>query len=61
MSIDQASNILITASNDSTIGFHRIGKDSIIEETLLRLGIEGKLNDIAIKNANEIYTAGVNG
>ena len=51
----------MTASNDLTIGFHRIGKDTIIEETMLRLGIEGKLNDIKGNNANEIYTAGVNG
>ena len=38
-----------------------MGDDTIIDETLLKLSIEGKLNDIKSNGANEIYTAGVNG
>jgi hypothetical protein len=38
--------VLITAGHDLKVGYHRMGTDSIIEKTLLRVGVENKINQI---------------
>ena len=54
--------MLLTASNDLSIGFHKMTKDKVIDETVLQLSIEDgkKLNDIQ-GNASIFYTAAIDG
>ena len=48
MILDQERNILITASNDLSIGFHSVSKEKVIDKTVLKLGVNEniKLNDL---------------
>ena len=48
MILDQERSILLTASNDLSIGFHKVTKDKVIDETVLKLGVNDgiKLNDM---------------
>ena len=52
---------MLTASNDLTIGFHKISNEKLIDKTLLRLGIESKLNDIKGDSCFNFFTAGIDG
>jgi len=40
--------LVITASNDLTIGMHRMSRERLIDKTVLRIGIENKVNDMVI-------------
>ncbi|CDW79253.1 wd40 repeat-containing protein [Stylonychia lemnae] len=56
--IDKVNNILITGSNDLTVGFHRMSDDRLIEQTLLKVEVENKINDMAMnKSFRELYVA----
>ena len=39
---------MITASNDLTIAMHRMSSEKMIEKTVLRIGIEDKVNDMLV-------------
>ena len=60
MVMDKEKQILLTASNDLTIGFHRMSDQKVIDKTIISLAIEKKLNDLK-GSASQFYTAGING
>ena len=50
--------VIVTASNDKTIGFHRMSEDRLIEKTILKIAIEEKVNDMVVGAGYEsIYLA----
>jgi hypothetical protein len=66
MMLHHESNFLTTASNDMTIGFHKMGQpgpeSKLVENTVMRLGLEGsKLNDMKGLMPTRFYTAAVDG
>ena len=60
MVMDKQKQILLTASNDLTIGFHRMSAQKVIDKTIISLAIEKKLNDLK-GSASLFYTASING
>jgi hypothetical protein len=58
--MDKDHKLLMTASNDLSIGFHRMSATKLIDKTIISLGIDGKINDM--KGSPQVfYTAGING
>ena len=50
--------VIVTASNDKTIGLHRMSEDRLIEKTILKIAIEEKVYDMVVGGGYEsIYLA----
>ena len=52
--IEEAHKMLVTASHDLSLAYHRIGDggEQLIEKTLLRVKVENKVNDIVSHDHN---------
>jgi hypothetical protein len=45
-----SNSLLVTASHDMTIGYHRLGEKQLIHSTLLKIAIDHKVNDMVLKD-----------
>ena len=59
--IDHTNQIMISASNDLSIAFHQISKESISEKVIMRMAIEEKINDMVGIDHQNFNVADVNG
>ena len=61
MLVDQANKILVTASNDLSIGFHSMANDRAIDKTVMKVEIDQKINDMIGKSSQEFFVADIDG
>lgn len=62
MLLDKDESILVTGSNDMSLGWHKLDPtaEQVIKSTDLKLGIESKLNSFC-GSSRVLYTGDVNG